>query len=115
MEVNASADALDLDRLAAEALNAIDQCADTLARMAGPLEAFRRASVGRLPISLEQVLASLQRLIADPAAAAATPGLIGLHLMAIRAMLRVGRDPTAERTAAELASQIEVLVRHRLR
>ena len=68
-----------------------------------------------MPLSTERVLASLQRLIVDPAAAAATPGLIGLHLMAIRAMLRVDTDPTAERTAAELANQIDVLVRHHRR
>jgi len=105
----------DLDRLAGEALGAIDRCAETLARMAAPLDLFRRSMQGRLPASAERVVASMQRLIADPAGAAETPGLIGLHLMAIRAMLRADRDPSAERTAAELADQIDVLVRHRQR
>ncbi len=110
-----SEEALDLDRLAGEALTAIDRCADTLARMAVPLDRFRRSALGRVPPSAERVLASMQRLIADPVGAAETPGLIGLHLMAIRAMLRADRDPAAERTAAELADQIDVLVRHRQR
>jgi hypothetical protein len=52
-------------------------------------------------------------LIADPARVAADPGIIRLHLLAIRAMLRVGADPGAERTATELANQIEALIQRR--
>jgi CheY-like chemotaxis protein len=95
----------DLDRLVSEALSALDRCADTLSRMSEPLD--------RMPSSAGRVIGSLQRLIADPARVAADPGIIRLHLLAIRAMLRVGADPGAERTATELANQIEALIQRR--
>lgn len=110
---NAVAVREDLDRLVGEALSALDRCADTLSRMSEPLERFRRGALDRMPSSAGRVIGSLQRLIADPARVAADPGIIRLHLLAIRAMLRVGADPGAERTATELANQIEALIQRR--
>jgi CheY-like chemotaxis protein len=110
---NAVAVREDLDRLVSEALSALDRCADTLSRMSEPLERFRRGAMDRMPSSAGRVIGSLQRLIADPARVAADPGIIRLHLLAIRAMLRVGADPGAERTATELANQIEALIQRR--
>ena len=53
----------------------------------------------------------LQRIVADPASAIASQDAVRLHLMALRAILRADDDPAAERTAEELASQIELLGR----
>ncbi len=110
---NAAAVRDDLERLVSEALSALDRCADALARMGEPLERFRRGALDRMPSSAGRVIGSLQRLIADPVRVANDPGIIRLHLLAIRAMLRVGADPGAERTASELASQIEALSQRR--
>lgn len=110
---NAAAVRDDLDRLVSEALSALDRCADALARMGEPLERFRRGALDQMPSSAGRVIGSLQRLIADPARVMGDPGIIRLHLLAIRAMLRVGADPGAERTATELASQIEALTQRR--
>ncbi|AWK89906.1 response regulator [Azospirillum thermophilum] len=99
-----------LDEMAAMALGASDRLADALRRMAGPLDLLR-CRPGGLSTSATRVVASLQRIVADPASAIASQDAVRLHLMALRAILRAADDPAAERTAEELASQIELLGR----
>lgn len=110
----ACADAMvELEALTAQALGAMDRCADALARMAAPLGIYRAAMAGQLSEPTQRVIASLQRMISDPAGAGADPTLIRLHLAALRAMLRAGSDPTARCTAEELVDQIDALVGRR--
>lgn len=100
-----------LDHMVGMALAATDQFFDSLRRLAGPLEQLRRSSLA-LSASATRVVASLQRIAADPAGTVASQDAVRLHLMALRAILRAADDPRSLQVAEELASQIERLASH---
>lgn len=100
-----------LDRMVGMALSASDHLFDSLRRLAGPLDQLRRSSIA-LSASATRVVASLQRIAADPAGTVASQDAVRLHLMALRAILRSGDDPRSRQIAEELANQIERLAVH---
>lgn len=100
-----------LEALVDNALVAAENYNTALARMAGPLALLLADQGPTLPPAALKLIASLQRILADPTGARADPKVVELHLQALRAMLRSELDRTGEVIAHELATEIDALAR----
>ena len=97
--------------LAGRVLEAMDAVSEMLTGMADPLTCYQQSETDGLPPWATRILASLQRMMSEHNPGEANPVVLRLHLRALRAMLRAGSDPLAEKTAEELAIQIEIMER----
>jgi CheY-like chemotaxis protein len=99
--------------LAGRALETMDAVTEILTGMADPLACYQRSETEGLPLWAARILVSLQRMMSNHNPEEVNMVALRLHLRALRAMLRTGSDPLAEKTAEELAIQIEIINRER--
>lgn len=93
------------------ALNLIDAYTNALAGLATPLAAFEADRGTALPAPAVKLIASLRRSLQPAPGAAPDAKLVGLHLQALRAMLRAEPDEQGQPVARDLAMEIDALAR----